>query len=49
MEINKIQRTERKNVTLSLRITKKQSEWLKKENISPQKLVQEALIDLMKK
>lgn len=39
---------ERKNVRINLKITKSVSKWLKKENISPQKLFDEAIKDLKK-
>ena len=39
---------ERKNVRINLKITKSVSTWLKKEDISPQKLFDEAIKDLRK-
>ncbi len=49
MEIQNIQRKERRNIPLSLKITKKYSEFMKKENISPTALFNEAVKELMQK
>jgi len=46
MELKKIQRKERKDVGVTLRITKNTSEWLKEMNISPQRLFDEAVKEL---
>ena len=49
MEIEKIQRKERKKISLALRIKKSQSVWMKEKNVSPQALFDLALEELMKK
>lgn len=52
MEIQNIQRDrtgEDRSVSLSIRTTKKGSEYMKKQNVSPTKLFNESLKDLMKK
>lgn len=50
MNIEKIKRrkTERKDVVISVRATKSQSEWMKKMNYAPNGIFQEALLDLQK-
>ena len=47
MEIKEIQRNERKNVSISLRITKKHSEFMREKNISPTALFIKALDKIM--
>jgi len=49
MEIKDLQRKERKNIPLALRIKKSQSVWMKENNVSPQALFDKALEELMKK
>jgi len=49
MEIKDLQRKERKNISLALRIKKGQSVWMKENNVSPQALFDKALEELMKK
>ncbi len=49
MEINEIQKKERKNVRINLSIKKSESLWLKEKTISPQRLFDMALKELMEK
>ena len=49
MEIKDLQRKERKNIPLALRIKKSQSVWMKENNVSPQALFDKTLEELMKK
>jgi hypothetical protein len=49
MEIKDLQRKERKNIPLALRIKKSQSMWMKEKNVSPQALFDGALEEQMKK
>jgi hypothetical protein len=50
MDLNKIKRkkSEKKEVVITLRITKSQSDWLKEKDYSPNAIFQEALLDLQK-
>ncbi len=49
MEIKDIQRKERKEIKVQLRIKKSQSAFMKKNNISPQALFDKSLEKLMEK
>ncbi len=48
MDIKNLQRKERKNKPINLRIKTSDSIWLRKHNVSPQRLFDEALEDLKK-
>lgn len=47
MEIQKIQRKEKKSVMLSFRITPSESKYIRENNISPSLLFREALKELI--
>jgi len=47
MEIQKIQRKEKKSVMLSFRITPSESKYMRENNISPSLLFREALKELI--
>lgn len=47
--IKELQRKERKSVKIGLRIKPSESAWMKKNNVSPQRLWDSALEELMKK
>ncbi len=47
--IKELQRKERKSMKLGLRIKKSESVWMKKHNVSPQRLWDESLKELMEK
>ena len=49
MEIQNIQRKERRSVSLSIRTTKRVSEWMTEKNVSPTKLFNESVKELMTK
>lgn len=48
MDIQNIQRKDRKNVRVNLKTTKQVSKWMKDKNISPQALFDESVKELMK-
>ncbi len=48
MEIKNIQRIERKSVPIGIRTFPSYSEWMKKNNVSPTALFNEAVKELMK-
>ncbi len=50
MDLEKIQRrkSEKKSEIITLRITKSQSDWLRKKNYSPNGIFREAISDLQK-
>ena len=47
MDIQNIQRKEKKVIRINLKTTKKVSSWLKENNVSPQLLFDEAVKELM--
>lgn len=49
MEIKDVQSKERKKISITLRIKKSESMWMKEKNVSPQALFDKALEELMKK
>lgn len=49
VEISNIQKKEKKEIILTIRTTKSNKQWLDKNNISPTKLFNEAIIDLKEK
>jgi len=49
MDIKNIQKKERKNIFLSLRVKKSDSVWMKEKKISPQRLFDTALKELQEK
>jgi len=48
MEIKELQAKELKSVIITVRTTQKNSDWLKEKKISPTKLFNEAIKELMK-
>jgi len=48
MDIQNIKRKERKQIRINLKTTLSISKWMKEKNISPQKLFDEAVKELMK-
>lgn len=49
MDIKKVQRTEEPKIRrINLKTTKSASEWMTKHNVSPQRVFDEALKELMK-
>ena len=46
MKIQDVQRKERKEVTMSIRINKEDSKWMKDKKVSPSKIFHEALKEL---
>ena len=49
VEFSKIQKSEPKDVIITVRTTKENKEWMDKNNISPSLFFDEAIIDLKKK
>ena len=49
VELSKIQKSENKDVVLTVRTTKENKEWMDKNNISPSLFFDEAIIDLKEK
>ena len=49
MEISDVQRVETKEVVLTVRTTKQNAEWMRKNNISPSLLFDKAILELQQK
>ena len=49
MKIEEIQKLERKTVAMSIRTTKKISEWMREHNVSPTALFNQSVKELMEK
>ena len=49
MEIQKIQKKDNRDVVITVRVTKEDSEWMKEKNISPTLLFNEAVKELKEK
>ena len=49
MELEKLKRREMKTEVLTIRITKSYSVWLRKNNVSPSKVLNTAIAELMQR
>ncbi len=49
MEIQDVKRSERKEVRINLKISKQVSKWMKENEVSPQKIFDKSIEELMNK